>query len=403
MKRKQSGVGVAKNLLIRFGGFTKDKLILLRSLKKDEQFRLGKLSPYLDKKLNKKITNWVKQGKAKVNLNRKGWSFLISGKDLLPEIIADIEEARKINRFVEAKFYRLRFEEFTERAWGALPQYLAPNIIGLNYAKQAAALQLFSEDSIHILLIGDPGTGKTEVLRSACELSPISSFGLGSGTSGFGLSITVKGRYVNPGLLPKAHKGVCCIDELNLMKKDDRASLYNAMEKGFVTYDKAGKHYRYEAKVKLLATANPKNDEFASHTLKDIKTQMPFDQALLSRFHLIFIVKKADLDEFTEIADRLISEDKVPIKQSDIEFLKKYVEFARDIKVKIPRHLSDKIKDFVTALKNEEKSLPFKITPRTVTGILRMVKASARMELRDEAQTKDLDRVFSIVKKSIEF
>ncbi|MEM4248583.1 MAG: ATP-binding protein [Candidatus Nanoarchaeia archaeon] len=395
----------------------RDSALLARPLTKKEKFQLSKIEAYLNEKDRNRLINLIKQGKARVRLIRFGWSFLISGKDLLPRILFVKPENRKFNpdMDVEAKdqiwleeqdkkirkiFFESNFKEFSEKAWTAVPQFIAPNLVGLIEIKQAAALQLFSPEPVHILLLGDPGTGKTDIIRSSAELSPVSSFGLGSGTSGAGLAVTVQGKQVSPGLLPMANGGLCAIDELNLMKKEDYAALYNAMEKGFVSYDKGGKHYKFDAKIKLIATANPSGDKFKSYDLEQVKKQLPFDSALLSRFHLTFLVKRVSLERFAEIAEKLISEDKIKAKKNDVLFIKRYIRYANKLDPKLPNALAEKVKKFVTDLKEKEDQLPFEITPRTVIGITRLLKASARIDLRNEIEAKDLDRVFSVIAKT---
>lgn len=399
------------------GKLLRDSILLARPLDKKENFALSKTEQYLKPEEQNKLALLVRQGKAHVKLKRYGWSFLISGKDLRPAVIYVKPEKRKFNpdkdieiktqlwleeldKRIRNRFFESNFREFAEKAWIAIPQFIAPNIIGLKHVKEAATLQLLCKEPTHILLLGDPGTGKTDILRSASELSVVSVFGLGSGTSGVGLAVTVKGKYVSPGLLPKADLGLACIDELNLMKKDDYAALYNAMEKGFITYDKGGHHYRFNARIRVLATGNPKGDKFESYEAEKVKEQLPFDSALLSRFHLVFLVRKATLNEFSAIAEKIISEDKVKINLADILFLKNYVRFVSKLDAEIPQNLADKIRDFVTNLKEKEAELPFEITPRIVLGITRLVKASARMELRSIVEGKDLDRVFGIVTKA---
>jgi DNA replicative helicase MCM subunit Mcm2 (Cdc46/Mcm family) len=172
------------------------------------------------------------------------------------------------------------------------------------------------------------------------------------------------------------------------------------MEKGFITYDKGGHHYRFDALVRVLASANPQGDKFKSYTLDGLKAQLPFDSALLTRFHLVFIVKKANLSQFAEIAEKIVSEDKVKVKLNDIMFIRRYVRFASTLDVEIPQGMADKIKDFVTDLKERESEFLFEVTPRTVIGITRLAKASARMELRSIVEGKDLERVFNIVTKA---
>lgn len=392
----------------------RDSTLLARPISRKETVQLSKVEPFLEPKELNRLTLLLKQGKAQIKVVRFGWSFLISGKDLLPKIIFVMPEKRRFNpdqdievkdrlwieqldKKIRHKFFDTRFREFAERASNAVAEFIAPNLIGLAEVKQAAALQLFSTEPVHLLLLGDPGTGKTDVLRSVSELSPISSFGLGSGTSGAGLAVTVQGKKVLPGLLPMAHNGTCCIDELNLMKKEDYAALYNAMEKGFITYDKGGKHYTFDALIKVVATGNPIGDRFESDNIAEMKKQLPFDSALLSRFHLVFLVKRASLERFSEIAEKIISEEKVKVKHNDKIFIQKYVRHASKLNPELPKELADKVKDFVTELKSKESELPLEITPRTVVGITRLLKASARMDLRNTVEAKDLEKVFKIV------
>jgi len=391
-----------KELLKSAAKLTKDTALLLRPLTKKEKWDLKRLSEHLNQKELKQVTNAIRQKKARIQLRRLGFSFLISGKDLVPALLSKENEIRALNDKIEREFYEARFEEFSTRAWDALPQYIAPNIIGLIPTKQAAILQLFTSEPLHILMLGDPGTGKTDILHSVKRLASIASFGLGSGTSGAGLSVTVKGKRVSKGLLPMADGGLCCIDELSLMKKEDRAGLLNAMEKGFVSYDKGGEHYQFDARIRLLATANPKEDKFKSYKLAQLKKQLPFDAALLTRFHLVFFVKKASLKQFAEIAEKIISEDKENVKPADLDFIKRYIQHTKDLDVKLPNHLTRQVKNFAMVLKARERRLPYTITPRTVKGIIALAKASARLEMRNEIQTKDLDRVFGIFKSAVE-
>ncbi len=416
---KEKAWGFTRFLARKTAKLTRDSALLARPLKKKEKFNFSKVETYLNGREKQKLTKLMKQGKAEIKLERFGWSFLISGNDLLPKINFVKPEKRKFNpdldvevkdrlwteeldKKIRISFFETKFKEFSERAGTAVPQFIASNLIGLNEVKQAAALQLLTPEPIHILLLGDPGTGKTDILRSSADLSPISSFGLGSGTSGVGLSVTVEGSKVLPGLLPMAHKGICCIDELNLMKKEDYASMYNAMEKGFVSYDKRGKHYKFDALIKLLSSANPIGDRFKSYKIEQIKKQLPFDSALLSRFHLIFFVKRASLQKFAKIAEKIISDEKKEASKNDIIFIKRYIRYANQINVKLPNHFIAKVKEFVVNLKEKEDKLPFDITPRTIKGILRLLKASARIELRDKVDAKDLDRIFGIFNKTIE-
>jgi replicative DNA helicase Mcm len=268
--------------------------------------------------------------------------------------------------------------------------------------KLSCAIQLFANEKSHILLLGDPGTGKTDIIRSASELHPISSFGLGSGTSGAGLGIAFRGDEMIKGLLPLANKGLCCIDELNLLKNEDRASLYNAMEKGFITYDKASKHIQVEADVSILATANPKGDKFVGWVVETLKKQLPFDSALLSRFHLIFLIRKPDIKEFLEITKHIIRGDKKKEIEANKKFVKEYVEYARSLEVEVPKVFEKNIGEFIKELKKNESKYLIEVSPRLVVGFIRFAKASARMDLRRYVTSIDLERVKKIFLSSLQ-
>jgi len=139
----------------------------------------------------------------------------------------------KLNKEIKEKSEEEAFINFSENSESVI-KYISPNILGMDNIKKSVFLQLFSNHRVHILLLGDPGVGKTEILRSINVLAPIASFGLGSGASKAGLTMSILGKKIIPGLLPMANKGIACIDELNLLKIKDRGGLLNAMEKGLI-------------------------------------------------------------------------------------------------------------------------------------------------------------------------
>jgi replicative DNA helicase Mcm len=356
------------------------------------------LSNYLKKEDLKKISKLIKTKDISIS-----YSIIGAGKDFPDEEfpLIENEEYKTINEEILKKIHIQLFKKFSKSAKQIIPLYIAPNIFGYESIKKAVSLQLFSDEAIHILLLGDPGTGKTDILSSAAELSKISSFGLGSGTSGIGLSVTIKGKNIEKGLLPLADKGLCAIDELNLMKDNDYASLYNAMEKGFVSYDKGGNHLKFDARIKLLATANPKNDKFKSQKLNDIKKQIPFDSALLSRFNLIFIIHKPNIEEFRKIGKKIIDNQEIKKNEQTLYFIKNYIYEAQKIKVKIPKSLEDEVLNIAEELRKNEEKIIFDITPRLINGILRLVKSSARMELREQVNKEDISYVKNILFESL--
>jgi replicative DNA helicase Mcm len=391
-------------------------LRLILPLPKKIAVPISSLSQFLDKEEKKTLKKLAKEGL--ISFSEAGYgtspgfpdqnSYIIEVKKeksdkskRTSEYKELIEKIDALNKKIEKEIDEKLFKEFSKTAKEKVPELISPNLVGYDNIKKAVSLQLFSEDPIHILLLGDPGTGKTEILRSAAEMTTISSFGLGSGTSSVGLSVTLKGKEVEKGLLPLADKGLCAIDELNLMKDKDYASLYNAMEKGFITYDKGGKHYRFDARIKLLATANPEGDHFKDYKIENIRKQIPFESALISRFNLIFLIRKPNVEEFKEIGRKLMKKIKEQNK-NDISFVKKYIDSCKGIDVIIPSQVEKEIIDLGAELKNREKENIIEITPRLIIGIMRMVKAAAKIERRKKATIDDIIYVKEILLSSLE-
>ena len=310
------------------------------------------------------------------------------------------ELIKKVNELIKTSVDEQTFEEFSAVAKEKIPQLIANNIAGLDDEKFATSLALFAKEPMHVLFLGDPGTGKTELLRSAAALSPKSSFGLGSGSSGVGLAAMYKGDELIKGLLPQADKGVACIDELNLMKPQDRASLYNAMEKGFVSYDKGGKHLQIDARVVVLATANPKDDQFVGQGAAILKKQVPFQQALLSRFHLVFIIRRPDKHQLGSIARSIVRKEKQTLKKADLKFVQSYVSAMHTQEVDFPKDFEPMVVNFIEDLHEDENKFLVEVGPRTVVGVIRMTQAYARMQGKTLCEQEDLLEIMRLVKRT---
>jgi DNA replicative helicase MCM subunit Mcm2 (Cdc46/Mcm family) len=311
------------------------------------------------------------------------------------------EQVDFFNRRIRQHGREAVFLRFSQVAEQKILSVLAPSIIGLDDVKRAALLQLFAKEKVHILLLGDPSTGKTVVLRSVAELAPISSFGLGSGSSKAGLTVNFSGKEMIKGLLPLADNGIACIDELNLMKSADRAGLLNAMEKGFITYDKANNHVQLDARIKVFASANPDGDKFVGNTIDVLKKQIPFEQALLSRFHLMFLIRRPSTQEFLKITENIIKGDKKEIDKHDEDFIKQYVEYCLEHDVEFDKSLSHLIQGFVEDIRKDEDKFLVEISPRMVIGIMNMAKASARLRLRDRVDKDDIIKVLKVFNSAL--
>ncbi len=403
-------------------GFTLVDMIKgLKPLKKSQKENLLMIKDCLDSKEYKLLKKLIKSGKVVIDFYNVKIDGLI--KKFYPKLMVLTKDKDIIN-FCDSIYIKIdeknrnnQYRVFSKNAHKIIPKYIAPKIVDMLEVKQSVMLMISSKDPIHILLLGDPGTGKTEILRSCVNLSRIGQYGLGSGISGAGLSVSFRGDQMIKGLLPLADGGVCAIDELNLMKDDDRASLYNAMEKGFITYNKANKHINLPTRVKVIATANPKSDSFnfnvkgsnnsnvlkvSSKILKEnIKKQLPFDSALLSRFHLVFFIKKHTADEFKKISKSIVENHEFKVSNEIMEFIKDYLEYVSENKVNLPKYIEEMIVNYVSKLKENEDNYIIDITPRLVVGIVRMVKAKARIGMKNQADESDFNFVNNIVDFSL--
>ncbi len=380
---------------------------IIMPLSKEKKQHILALKKYLNEEELKYVKQLLKLKRIGISYEKTGVSKELIEEKPHPEIhlATQDKEVEKnitlINEKIIRKAKEENYKEFSKTAHKKIPELIAPQIRGFEEIKKTISWQLFCPEIIHVLLLGDPGTGKTEMLISTSQLAPISSYGLGSGTSGVGLTGAMKGKKFIKGLLPLADKGICCIDELNLMKPKDRGALLNAMEKGFVTYDKGTSHKKLSARVRIQATANPKGDRFIGTRIDFLKEQIPFDPALLSRFHMVFLIRKPDVEEFVKITKSIIRNDNKTIKAEDIKFIKEYIVFAEKIKVEFDKKLEPIITSFVKEIKKDEKKFLIEISPRFVIGIIRMSKAAARIKLKEKVTEEELREVIRTVRKSL--
>ena len=104
---------------------------------------------------------------------------------------------------------------------------------------------MITRGDIHILLIGDPGAAKSQILRRIHLVAPKARYVSGKGASGAGLSAAVvkdeflQGWSLEAGAMVLANRGLLCIDEMDKMNKEDASSLHEALEQQTITISKA--------------------------------------------------------------------------------------------------------------------------------------------------------------------
>ncbi|RKP28508.1 MCM-domain-containing protein [Metschnikowia bicuspidata] len=346
-----------------------------------------------------------------------------------------------------------------------LANSLAPSIYGLDYIKKAVLLMLFGgleknlqngshlRGDINILMIGDPSTAKSQMLRFVLNTASLAIATTGRGSSGVGLTAAVTTdketgeRRLEAGAMVLADRGIVCIDEFDKMSDVDRVAIHEVMEQQTVTIAKAGIHTSLNARCSVIAAANPVFGQYDVH--KDPHKNIALPDSLLSRFDLLFVVT----DDVDQTKDRIISEHVLrmhrfiapglsegePVRERttlslasgmndtaeeveqpvfekfnsllhagvagrtntgstpmivSISFIKKYIQYAKQrIKPILTKKSSEYIVATYSSLRSSDPSETNKrtapVTARTLETLIRLATAHAKVRLSKTVEVKD--------------
>ncbi|KAG6866855.1 hypothetical protein C0991_008791 [Blastosporella zonata] len=326
-----------------------------------------------------------------------------------------------------------RSEGFYER----FAKSVAPSIYGSLDIKKAIACLLFGgskkvlpdgmrlRGDINVLLLGDPGTAKSQLLKFVEKVAPIAVYTSGKGSSAAGLTASVQRDavsrefYLEGGAMVLADTGVVCIDEFDKMRDEDRVAIHEAMEQQTISIAKAGITTVLNSRTSVLAAANPvfgRYDEGRSPG-----ENIDFQTTILSRFDMIFIVK----DEHNEARDKMIAQHVMKIHMNratasaeengenvgelDLDKMKRYISYCKskcaprlspDAQEMLSSHFVSLRKQVQQVERDNDERSSIPITVRQLEAIIRISESLAKMTLSTVVKNHHVEEAIRLFKFS---
>lgn len=314
---------------------------------------------------------------------------------------------------------------------------IGPDIHGMETIKEALALQLFGgvraqrpdgdtdRGEPHILLMGDPGTAKSSLLKDMERIAPRSTYASGKGATAAGMTAAAMPddfgdgeMTLEAGALVNADKGLACVDEIDKVSEEAVESMHEALSYQTVHVNKAGFDTHLPTRTALLAAGNPEYGRFRPD--RPVAEQIDLGPTLLSRFDLLYMIDdQPDPERDAEITAEMIESRRAAVHYTDDNSQAAADTISRAVETDVLRawvahakqHCNPTIEDDSVATDLRESFFelrqvngddgPVPVTFRKLEGLMRLAEASARVRLSETIDQQDVDRARELVGRSM--
>jgi len=300
---------------------------------------------------------------------------------------------------------------------------IAPSIYGYDHIKEAIMYLLFSgvpkslpdgvsiRGDVNALLIGDPGTAKSQLLQYVAKIAPRGLYTSGRGSTAAGLTAAVLrerdgGMSLEAGALVLADRGICAIDEIDKMRQEDRVAIHEAMEQQTVSVAKGGIVATLNARTSILAAANPALGRYDPY--RTIAENINLPVTILSRFDLIFVIRDEPVKEIDQsMAEHILTLHRTGAAKVEApiqpQLLRKYIGYAKQFKPVLTDEAAMRLQDFYLQMRTtESRESPIAITARQLESLVRLAEARARVAMRKEIAVEDAQAAILLVQRSMQ-